>query len=971
MSGGRSVKDIINKGPEFVKGTDLDIFFEKLDDDIFKKLVVLQNQEDGVDSLYTYLGYKDNNEFVAALLKRFSELHVLVLQSQESNGQESTSLLPISLHDMRYVDSLVNLLIIHGIDANLPQEFRIPMDVKRLSQFKEEDRRYEIPNEHVINENTLTMVVESMFAILKVPVVSEGPLTEGDYLRSIILKGPAYTNVLLAAMRLAIQNKNVYTNILATLEDVQETYSLFTIYTLLTQVIESASVKRKIMELLSTLPIRRDDGLISLVDFILGVRENEDIDSDKMSRVNQILLSKPPQGVPNKLYLEKIFEQVYDALTYVNRPILVSCINNVIRDFFLRNKRIVRDFLFKRIYSQLLNTDNQAYSTKELNDVINVLISLSKNSSVDVISDLVGGLDANQFYMALWIYALFLKENQKVDPLVANNLKKDNIGPYYEVVLSLMKSLMFQVDDYSSMEFLSAHLLNTNHEGWEYKIDLETQLAYVSKRDSVQGMSDLRLDGDAQGNKMNQMSKLFQDMDVALDLFIELLKLVDNEECNKDVFLFVLKRWVKQTFKSGKATPTLLNDDSDSQQHNIVTLLNIKLLEKMNENFTSGLINNVSDILDVVADLFNVAVVADDNDGADSDDEDSDDEVDDSGTSVTPADGVASVGVLEELLGTILTQSPHNVLLKNKDKLLAIDKSLADRKTETSQNLRNQITNMLDNASKDPSNDSDSLSALHDRDAQSLDKALRNLADPLTPIKVQGLSTLRELIESGSDVISVDRVLNLHLQYLRHPDPFVYLYVVKGLSSLCETRTTQVLPPLVAYYRDTKRKNKLDDILKVGEVFINYIERENELFQGEHADLIIDVCMDRVRGHESVDNKLRMSAMSILGITLQTNARGISGRIDEMLDCAFGVLQLETDEVTKKDDSFMMRRGAVRLIYDLFYDFTASLLPEKYSAKRLVSLLEYVKQTDNDYLVCEQIDQVLKVVHEYFPDTAA
>lgn len=971
MSGSRSVKNIISKGPEFVKGTELDVFFQRLDDDLFKKLRALQNQDEGVVSLYTYLDFKGNSDFVGVLLGYISELHVLVLKSQKDIDQANTSLLPISLHDMRYVDALINLLIIHGIDANLPEDFRIPMDAKRLSQFKDEDRRYQIPKEHVIDKQTLALVVDAMFGMLQPLKEVKENVIQSDYLRTIILKGPAYTNVILASIFLISQGNDTYTPVLATLEQAQETYELFSIYTLLTQVIENILVKQKIMELLSTLPIRRSDGLISLVDFILGVRENEDIDTDKMSRVNQILLSKPPKGVPNKMYLEKIFEQIYDALTYVNRPILVSCVNNVIRDFFFRNKRIVRDFLFKRIYSQLLNTENLAYSTKEVNDLINVLISLSKNASLDVISDLVSGLDADQFYIELWTYALFLKQNQKVDPLVANNLKKDNIGPYYEVVLSLVKALMFQVDDYSPLNYISSHLLNTEHDGWEFKIDLETQLAYVSKRDELPDIDKLGLDNNRQGDNMNQMSKLFQDMDVALDLFMELLKLLDNDACIRDVFLSVLRRWIGQTSKESGDSSQLLHDNSDTQQRNITILLNIKLLEKMNENFSSGLINSVSDILDIANDLFAAAPFSteEDADAADSDDEDSDDEAGETGPSVQLPGSTTSIGVLEELLDTILGQTPRGTLLAHREKLVALDKSLSSRDSDVSRRLRKDIANVLNDASTVP----DDTSAAHSQDTQTLDKALRNLADPLTPIKVHGLSALRELVQSGSDVISMDRVLNLHLQYLKHPDPFVYLYVVKGLSSLCSSHAATVLVPLVEYYRDDQgKKNRLDDILKVGEVFMQYIERENELFTGKYANLIIDVCLERVREHTGTDNRIRMSALSILGVALQVNARGVSARIDEMLDCVFGVLQLETStkEAPTRDDSFVMRRGAVRLVYDLFYDFTPDLLSGKYSAQRLCTLLEYVRTSDNDYLVCEQIDQVLKVVREHYPETA-
>lgn len=977
----KSVKEILKSGPEFVNDTPLDIFFEQINNELFKPLIEFQKQEESNLTVQRYLKFENNHQFVSGLLDYLDTLHVLVLENQIKITQDGNELLPISLHDMRYVDSLMNLILIHGIDANMPSDMRIPMDAKRLTQFKEDDRRYEISKDHIIDPQTLKLVIDKLCNIL---LNTNNDKQNDDYLRSIIIKGPAFANIFLGTLSLILLGDKHYQDDVNKLEDIQETYKLFSMYTLLNETVVNKMVKVQIIERLSTLLIRRpNDGLLSLIDFILGVRENEDIDTEKMNRINQIILSRPPSSVSNKQYLKKLFDQIYDALTYTNRPIVVTCVNNVIRAFSQRNKRIVSDFLFKRIYEILLNRPMQNHSVKELNDTMNVLISLSKNPDSEVIRDLVSVVDENIFFITLWTYALFLKKNQKIDPLVANNVRKDNVGPYYEVILSLIKSLLFILEDYEVLEYLSSNLLTSGHEGWEYKIDLGSQLPYINVIDEKMENDLLNITNSSasiSGNNMNKISILFQDMDISIDLFMEFLKLLDNEEYIKDLFLGTLKRWVKQTINENKSRDnkrSLVSSSEESQNKNLRILSDLKLLEKMNENFKSGLVRSVTDILEVIDDLLDVCLNDQKETTEDDSEKDSDDEDDNSDDETIVSNekenvNMNSLDFILELFRMIIDQTPSGVLFKNKPLLLHISGKLQKTKTKvasTSVTSLNLILQKIDSDLKNDSNYIDNDNDEHER----LDKALRNVSDPLLPIKVHGLMELRKFVESGSTIIATDRVIKLHLQYLRNPDPFIYLNVIKGLSSLCQYQPDTTLVILVDFYRDVRQRNKLDDILKVGEVFINYIQNENELFQGKYADMIIDICLEKIQKHSKIDNRLRMSAMSILGVSLQVNAKGVSSRISEMLDCVFGILQLEqptSDNVTTvKDDTFIMRRSAVRLVYDLFYNFDSHLLPEKYNIERIIMLLEYVKQKDNDYLVCEQIDQVIKTINDIVPES--
>lgn len=949
-----NVSSIISKAPDFIKDTPLDCFFDKLDKSFLSKIATLDTKinETKDFSLYTELGYKDNEHFVKYLLSAVSELHLLIQTNVSLIKENDSNLLPISLHDMKYLDQLLNLLIIHGIDANLLKGIRIPLESKSLSNFRKQEKRYEVPRSHSPDSNTLVLVVgqikEIMFSKHK-----------DDYLKSIFIKGQIYSNVFLAQLALYIKDPSpVNDQLLTDLENLQETYHLYSMYSLFAQLVTDTQARTKILTSLSVLPIRRADGVISLVDFIIGVREDEHADIEKINRVSQVLLSKP-KTISNSIYLGQLFAQIYDCLSYVNRPLLITCLNNVIVEFFKRNKRIVKDFLFNKIYSILFNRPRAEHSAKSLNDMINVLISLSKNPLSELVNELISGDNKYEFFMHLWVYCLFLKKNQKLDPLIANKNKTEDNSPYFEVVLSLIQSFIIVSGDYSVLNYLSLSILNFDHEKWEYRIDLETQLAYIIPKNEIK--AEFLVNGE--NNKAKKVSQMFDDIDLAVDLFTNLLKLINNQDEVKNVFLEILSRWVKNTTKG-----TIKCVTNEEITNGMLILIDLKILERINREFRSELIKKPNDILNLIDEL--VLFIGNENVGNDQVEIDSDDE-EEEGKEESESENVdfnntTSLQIILELFELIITQSPPKVLKENHDLIRSIDNKLIDfkHKLKNYEMVHNQVEQVLHSLSVEVD-----LSKLdmedNDVDQATLDRALINVCDPLVPVKVNGLADLRMLIEKKSKVISFDQVLRIYMQYLKQSDPFVYLNVIKGLTKFCELETESTLSALLEFYDNKRKRNKLDDILKVGEVFVGYVQHENELFEGKFANQLIDLLLSKLREHDTLDNRIRMSSMSILGSCLQVNAAGIQSRIQEILDCVFGILQFETQSQAKiKDDSFLMRRSAIHLLHDLMYNSGLSLLPEQYNVTKLKILLEYVRTTESDYLVCEQIDKLLMVLAE-------
>lgn len=951
------IPDLIHNQPQFSRDSTLDRLFEEFNVNILTKLSAFKHTNTSTETLYESLKCENNEEFVRKLIKYLIRIHDSTCEEQRVLQSDASNLLPISLQDMKYLEELIHLIIIHGIDANLPRDYTISFDRDTLNGTMHNELKYNVPGCHKVNSDTLSLLVNTLY-----PIFMKGSIPN-DYVRSIMLKSPLYANFLLALLSLSLCQPSVKnTEMFVSLETVQETYELFAIYTLLFESLKDPQGKSTTLTRLSTLPVRRENGVLSLIDFLTGARENEHIDLEKLKRVTQILIAKP-KTMSSVEYFSCLFPQIYEGLSHINRPVVVACLNNVITTLYFKNSKIIRDFLFTKVYQVLFNDPLKAHGAKELNDTFNVLLSLTRNSSMKIVEALIMGYDKKGFFLNIWVYALFLKKNQKINPVIVDKDGKkiqEDSGSYYKGILSLLKSFIVLTGCYEVLDTLSLNLVNYKHEKWGYSLDLETHLAHVRIQDDVNGISNEIL---LPTEQVAQVSDLFQDMDLAIDLFMELLRLIDDDEVIKDIFLTILSRWVRNTSKGTskeKTRATLENGIGDD----ILSLIDLKTLEKLNKEFKSDVIKKPVDVLTVIEGLMDF--VHEDVREQSQNEGDSDDEEDEF---IDENETMTAFNTVLELLSTILSNSSNKDLYRAKEILKSIDMKLMIRsgRNKRCHSLHELILNVIED--KNITTDTNIQYEELEEDRETLCHAMMNLNDLLEPIKVQGLRELISLIEKGSPVVTTEKVLNLHLQSLHNQDPFIYLNAITGLTTLCKMENKQTLGVLLKFYNNVDGRNSLDDILKVGEVLINYIQKENELFQGTHANAIIDACLATIRRYGEVDNRLRMSAISILGVCLKVNAIGIQARIGDILDCSFGILQLEKDRQESKsnNNSFMVRRAAIHLLHDLMYNAGLSLFPKRYNYQKLKELLHYVKESDEDFLVREQANILVMLTESHLP----
>ena len=122
---------------------------------------------------------------------------------------------------------------------------------------------------------------------------------------------------------------------------------------------------------------------------------------------------------------------------------------------------------------------------------------------------------------------------------------------------------------------------------------------------------------------------------------------------------------------------------------------------------------------------------------------------------------------------------------------------------------------------------------------QTYQEALKLLQDPILPIRAQGLSLLRSLVSSKSQLFDtepalVPAILDIFVQSVQDDDSFLYLNSIQGLSGMADVFGKEIAKRLISFYlgRDSESvgdgnrgRRELDKRLRVGEAISQVIQR--------------------------------------------------------------------------------------------------------------------------------------------------
>lgn len=945
----RDPKDIYNfdelkKGlnkPQYLRNSPLDKLFYELETILDGTLdeITLGGLGDALEISLT-----DEVDLRYAVISKLLDYLLQIKDYSSKQDHLDKNLIAISLHDIKTFSKLVNLIIIHGIYPALSTfKVGIPLAKRRLNDFTKTQKPIKVATiQQDLKAKSYTERYLSSYEMLtllykKLLIVFDG---ESD-VRDLLVKGTGYSDFLTVTITLITcpyfpQDKKQWYNKQYNdfVSQLPGTFELFQTFSLYLSSPSPAFFKLFVLKNLQSLHYNapHKDGLLTLIEFVLGLRENEDINIEKFDNVANVVLAKP-SDISTAEYFTSIGNQSYDLLVNINRPYVTSCVGHIIERLWAKNQLVVTDFFLKKIWNVLTVDDKSSdfgvlVYEKDLNNVVNVLISLTKKGMSDSLTNYI----FKPILPVLWTYFVYLKTTEKSSEVILNII----VG--YFVVMSTSN---IESDTIYGLDTISKNLLADNN--YEFLLGPNDLPQVVIKESQM---------GDSKDKRMN---RYLSDLDSSCAAFMELVKNLDDDFVMK-MFKVLLSRWLK-----------IDNGDKISNENPFIVLIDLRLIESMVNEFKEDIAKTPEGMLDIVLEFLENYKAPTTSTKSQLEVSDSDDDSDDEEEYQVDVNTEA-MPVLLELLSAVITEATcdeldeQSIQLLKKistrlQNLLKSPDSLIKQNSKAITSLNSRIQDILKGE--------DRLVSKNDLQKKTLERAITSLNDPLVPIRAHGLYLLRQLIESRSDVISVDFVVDLHLVQLKDPEPFIYLNVIKGLESLIDIDRNEVVPILIKIYVNEEGNQEVDERLKIGEVLLRFIQNSNEMFSGNLSNLIVNSMILMIRRHSDKlldqDIRIRMSSMSLLGLCCKTNPLGMIDSISDAIECALGILQLE-----KSDSDNVMRRSAVVLIHDLIIGTSNTEdvpFPREHQQK-VFDTLVYILETDEDLLTREQANKVLEDIKE-------
>lgn len=895
--------------------------------------------------------------FFMASVRRIQELTTVIPETQgEQDKKKTEGLILISLYDLKIFNAMLTFLVVDGIHSCLPTGVGVPIGL-RTKQFGLAVSDKSVPTTPDFTSDSLNQLNDFLTSLVEILAC------KGD-VRDLLLLGPYTADFLSAAAAVAFNStipKAIRTAGIASFNFIERQIDSYSLYMHLTSLIRPKTPAwfiGGISHSLAIVPLQRSDGVKSLLEFVSGIREKDDIQLSDLDRATRILKSVP-RNVPLDTYSMKIGLQLLKIIATPSSTLTVPTLQLVTALFSQRPDMInlgLRKIINGRLNPELTSlgsTEDVIVSQHDLDEALVCLyLFVTKSHATDLISALTDSI-----FLSLWSLVCYLTASKKAS----------------ELATSLLVSILQQNEAKTSIyiRLMSENLLMKNYSKyWKYAPSANggaeiRQLVRPETGDLLATLSTASLSGG--------VSNVFDEIETRVKKFAEILDLVEETEISS-YFVSLLGEW--------------LTDQQGEDPFRALTTT--RLLEAILEKSRKKLLKSPEDIISVVhsalkdfvsatklklgikepktglqapeSTLLDRLTLADSDDEDDEKEEDSDDEQGEGGD-----EGEQVVQLCFSLISAILMELDADADDTGKnDTILRLQRltpfiAFVQKHGSTSQ-IKSQARichAKLDILVSDPAQ-SETMEVKRSSQHTFM-KALQLMEDPSPPVQAHGMHLLKTLIESKDKNVEPKVALSLYLTKLGDKDSFIYLTAIKGLEALAGRYRFKVVTPLIKAYKD--QKSEVDVRLRVGEVLLKFIETYGRVLQVDQASTFVQTLISVVARHEEKDEEndlLRMSAMSILG-SFYEEAPGFAGcHLEDALDCALQILRLET-----QSEKSIMRRSAISLIASILKGpfGTSGIMPADLNA---IKLLVGVASRDEDPLVRLQATTALEIMEDVY-----
>ena len=244
-----------------------------------------------------------------------------------------------------------------------------------------------------------------------------------------------------------------------------------------------------------------------------------------------------------------------------------------------------------------------------------------------------------------------------------------------------------------------------------------------------------------------------------------------------------------------------------------------------------------------------------------------------------------------------------------------------------------------------------------EKNADDFEKVLKDVTDPLLPVRAHALISLRKLVLAKDKVTLANfhRVLEIFSQQMQNSDSYVYLGAIQGLAALGDVAAAQTIPLLVKDFHNPKLATETR--LKVGEATVTIAQRSGEMLP-VHAPLLMDCFLRGAKDAANAD--IRASSLANIGAMCEILNWSLYAFLREIVHAVMSILAAEKDE--------MVRRAAMvvfaLLIRGLGQSKLRSMAPDL--IEPISDRLKLIIRDDGDDLMRHHASEALQELNDTF-----
>ncbi|XP_063951543.1 transport and Golgi organization protein 6 homolog [Lytechinus pictus] len=194
--------------------------------------------------------------------------------------------------------------------------------------------------------------------------------------------------------------------------------------------------------------------------------------------------------------------------------------------------------------------------------------------------------------------------------------------------------------------------------------------------------------------------------------------------------------------------------------------------------------------------------------------------------------------------------------------------------------------------------------------SEAFDEAIRDLTDPLLPVRGHGLIMLTRLLKEKDPraIAESETLLAIFEEHLSDDDTYIYLPCINGLVALAASHPDRVMPHLCSNFTSghasdqsrqwsaTSRTVSLEKTLKMGEALVRATRELGELVP-HYRGLLLNTIMAATR-HS--DAHIRASSLAHLGEVCGLLKYSLGAVIHEVLNCVTSALKSDPEPEVKR-----------------------------------------------------------------------